>query len=47
MERPFFSLSKRKRLKPIDYRSPDGKVSGETLAARRSTGWRLSGMPTY
>src|SRR5688500_4243270 len=26
MERPFFSLSKRKRLKPIDYRSPDGKV---------------------
>lgn len=26
MERPFFSLSKRKRLKPIDYNSPDGKV---------------------
>jgi plasmid replication initiation protein len=26
MERPFFSLSKRKRLKPIDYKSPDGKV---------------------
>src|SRR3954451_3330807 len=26
MERPFFSLSKRKRVKPIDYRSPDGKV---------------------
>jgi plasmid replication initiation protein len=27
MERPFFSLHKRKRIKPIDYVSPDGKVS--------------------
>lgn len=27
MERPFFSLSKRKRLKPIDYVSPDRKVT--------------------
>ncbi|KQN90373.1 plasmid replication initiator protein [Sphingomonas sp. Leaf67] len=26
MERPFFSLAKTKRLKPIDYRSPDGKL---------------------
>jgi plasmid replication initiation protein len=26
MERPFFSLSKRKRMKPIDYTSPDGKI---------------------
>ena len=26
MERPFFSLSKNKRLKPIGYTSPDGKV---------------------
>jgi glyoxylase-like metal-dependent hydrolase (beta-lactamase superfamily II) len=26
MERPFFSLSKRKRLKPIEYTSPDGTV---------------------
>ena len=26
MERPFFSLSKRKRLKPIEYKSPDGDV---------------------
>ena len=26
MERPFFSLSKRKRMKPINYRSPDGKL---------------------
>ena len=26
MERPFFSLSKSKRLKPIDYTSPDGKA---------------------
>lgn len=26
MERPFFSLAKRKRLKPIEYISPNGKV---------------------
>lgn len=26
MERPFFGLSKRKRLKPIDYASPDGSI---------------------
>jgi plasmid replication initiation protein len=26
MERPFFSLAKRKRLKPIDYVSPNGEV---------------------
>lgn len=26
MERPFFSLAKSKRTKPIDYRSPDGKL---------------------
>lgn len=26
MERPFFSLSKRKRIKPIEYVSPDGKI---------------------
>lgn len=26
MERPFFSLSKKKRLKPIEYRSPDGQI---------------------
>jgi plasmid replication initiation protein len=26
MERPFFSLSKRKRVKPIEYTSPDGSV---------------------
>jgi plasmid replication initiation protein len=26
MERPFFSLAKSKRTKPIDYTSPDGKV---------------------
>ncbi|WCP16266.1 hypothetical protein sphantq_04762 (plasmid) [Sphingobium sp. AntQ-1] len=26
MERPFFSLAKSKRVKPIDYRSPDGKA---------------------
>lgn len=26
MERPFFSLAKRKRLKPIEYTSPDGSI---------------------
>jgi plasmid replication initiation protein len=26
MERPFFSLAKRKRLKPIEYTSPDGTI---------------------
>ena len=26
MERPFFSLAKRKRLKPIEYTAPDGKL---------------------
>jgi plasmid replication initiation protein len=26
MERPFFSLAKSKRVKPIDYRSPDGEL---------------------
>ncbi|NJR80355.1 replication initiator protein A [Sphingomonas corticis] len=26
MERPFFSLAKSKRVKPIDYRAPDGKL---------------------
>ena len=26
MERPFFSLAKRKRLKPINYKSPNGTV---------------------
>jgi hypothetical protein len=26
MERPFFSLAKRKRLKPIEYVSPDGTI---------------------
>jgi hypothetical protein len=26
MERPFFSLAKRKRLKPIKYVSPNGEI---------------------
>lgn len=26
MERPFFSLAKTKRVKPIDYNSPDSKI---------------------
>lgn len=32
MERPFFSLSKRKRIAPIDYTSPDGKVTVKVTA---------------
>lgn len=32
MERPFFSLGKRKRLKPIEYTSPDGNVYVKVLA---------------
>ena len=32
MERPFFSLSKRKRLKPIDYVSPDRKITVHVTA---------------
>src|SRR3546814_13906374 len=32
MERPFFSLSKRKRLKPIDYISPDRKITVDVSA---------------
>ena len=32
MERPFFSLQKRKRLKPIEYRSPDGENLGKSAA---------------
>lgn len=32
MERPFFSLAKRKRLKPIEYTSPDGSVFVRVLA---------------
>lgn len=32
MERPFFSLSKRKRLKPIDYISPDKKITVHVTA---------------
>ena len=32
MERPFFSLSKRKRQKPIEYTSPDGSVYVKVLA---------------
>ena len=32
MERPFFSLAKRKRIKPISYTSPDGSVFVEVHA---------------
>jgi plasmid replication initiation protein len=32
MERPFFSISKQKRVKPIEYTSPDGQVHVRVLA---------------
>lgn len=32
MERPFFSLAKRKRIKPISYRSPNGDIFVEVRA---------------
>ena len=32
MERPFFSLAKRKRLKPIEYVSPDGTIYVKVFA---------------
>jgi len=32
MERPFFSLAKRKRLKPIEYTSPDGTIYVKVFA---------------
>jgi plasmid replication initiation protein len=32
MERPFFSLAKRKRLKPIEYTSPDGMIYVKVFA---------------
>jgi plasmid replication initiation protein len=34
MERPFFSLSKRKRLEPINYTSPDGKVVLKVMSVK-------------
>ncbi len=37
MERPFFSLSKRKRQKPIEYTSPDGGGLGQRQ--RQSEVW--------
>lgn len=44
MERPFFSLQKRKRLKPIEYSSPDGEAWDKWKRCRR-TAWRPSGTP--
>jgi hypothetical protein len=44
MERPFFSLQKRKRLKPIEYRSPDGEA-WVRVQAIPTMAWRRSGMP--
>ena len=43
MERPFFSLAKRKRLKPIDYTSPDGSTFVKVLPTP-TTEWRRYGM---
>src|SRR3546814_13445290 len=46
MERPFFSLQKRTRLKPIEYRSPDGEPSGQFEAMPaygKATTWAPTG----
>ena len=45
MERPFFSLAKSKRLKPIDYRSPTASC-GSMSRPIRITAWPRSGMRT-
>ncbi|WP_366499747.1 hypothetical protein [Sphingopyxis sp.] len=45
MERPFFSLAKTKRVKAIDYTSPDGNY-GSTSRPTRNLAWQLSGTPT-
>src|SRR3546814_7734271 len=37
MERPFFSPQKRKRLKPIEYRSPDGEADRQTTRLNSSS----------
>ena len=42
MERPFFSLAKRKRLQPIRYVSPNGGVYVDVFP-NPDSGWRLSG----
>jgi hypothetical protein len=44
MERPFFSPAKTTRVKPIDYKSPDGKL-WDHVSANPDTAWRRSGMP--
>lgn len=45
MERPFFSLQKRKRVKPIEYTSPDGAtwVKIEAIGPARDTDEREGG----
>ncbi len=45
MERPFFSLAKRKRVKPIEYTSPDGSVWVK-VDAMPANGILRSGTPT-
>lgn len=44
MERPFFSLQKRKRVKPIEYTSPDGAawVKIEAIPGLCCKDWRQS-----
>jgi Replication initiator protein A len=34
MERPFFSLAKRKRLRPIEYVSPNGEIEASFRGIR-------------
>jgi hypothetical protein len=46
MERPFFSLSKNKRLKEINYVSPSGTVF-VNVKPHQLTAWRRSGTRTF
>ena len=43
MERPFFSLAKKPRLNPIEYRVGDTWVE---VRPTRNSGWRQFGTPT-
>jgi hypothetical protein len=46
MERPFFSLSKSKRLKPIEYNNEnDGPLS--RFSRTKTLAWQQSGTPTF
>lgn len=48
MERPFFSLSKGKRIEPIDYHVRNGTTAVRVrVTANAESAWPPSGTPTY